>query len=354
MIIRLISAILEVTMAGNYLTQTEKYRRFFILSLIGFLASLCVALIIFNLNFIRTDSHSSNTTSNQQSVQISSSEIISQSSSSSKPPEKILTLDVAGQKITELVQNMDPRYRMGFISGQNLKDVGVDWPITVEEPLINVKESEYPADIPTPLESLVPAPSECAKSNVLEYPVYNITTPILHVNYGEMFLQKPEGGYDFTKPPVYKEDPQYGDINHPMQKKLEQGVIHISPISPMPGEVGNSYIAGHSSNWQFIKSKYNTIFKPLLNQSKAGEEFIIYDHKCRSLRFRVFETKVIEEDDLVEAYKNFGERRVVTLQTSVVSYRPARGWQPYQRWLTRGELVIEPQTTGSAESISQP
>ncbi|NJK71317.1 MAG: hypothetical protein HC932_03645 [Thermales bacterium] len=41
-----------------------------------------------------------------------------------------------------------------------------------------------------------------------------------------------------------------------------------------------------------------------------------------------------------EAYKTFGNKRVVTLQTSILELVPGLGLQPTKRWLTRGELIL--------------
>ena len=59
----------------------------------------------------------------------------------------------------------------------------------------------------------------------------------------------------------------------------------------------------------------------------------------RELTFRIFDTLVIEGDNATEAYKPFPGRRVLTLQTSIVSFREERGLYPYERWLIRAELV---------------
>ena len=53
-------------------------------------------------------------------------------------------------------------------------------------------------------------------------------------------------------------------------KDLLNGVIHY-PGTAMPGQIGTAYISGHSSNYPWVKSKYNQIFTHLgdlaVNQS---------------------------------------------------------------------------------------
>ena len=47
-----------------------------------------------------------------------------------------------------------------------------------------------------------------------------------------------------------------------VEKDLLQGVVHY-PGTPMPGQIGTSYISGHSSNYAWIKSPYNRIFESI-------------------------------------------------------------------------------------------
>jgi len=58
-----------------------------------------------------------------------------------------------------------------------------------------------------------------------------------------------------------------------LQKDLNRGVIHY-PKMAMPGQRGNMYIAGHSSNYVWSKGAYNHAFKRL-NNLVDGDEIII-------------------------------------------------------------------------------
>ncbi|PID52487.1 MAG: hypothetical protein CR972_02260 [Candidatus Moraniibacteriota bacterium] len=49
-----------------------------------------------------------------------------------------------------------------------------------------------------------------------------------------------------------------------IQKNLQKGVVHY-PGTAYPGERGNMYIAGHSSNYIWAKGAYNYVFKNLDN-----------------------------------------------------------------------------------------
>ena len=69
---------------------------------------------------------------------------------------------------------------------------------------------------------------------------------------------------------------QFPDTNDEavIQQYLTQGVVHYSGTAN-PGEVGNSFITGHSSNFWWIKGSYNYIFVNL-DKLVPGDQAIIY------------------------------------------------------------------------------
>jgi LPXTG-site transpeptidase (sortase) family protein len=57
-------------------------------------------------------------------------------------------------------------------------------------------------------------------------------------------------------------------------EELRKGIVRY-PGTARPGEVGNSFIFGHSSNFPWVKSEYNDVFA-LLDKLQKGDEIIIY------------------------------------------------------------------------------
>jgi hypothetical protein len=212
----------------------------------------------------------------------------------------------------------------------------------VDSSLINILGNKAAEDIKNskskPLNNLIACPKNPQQLNYLRYGQYNINTPIVYSKLTDLFQANPDGTANTSKP--IEEDSSQGPLSNPIQRLLVDGIVHIA-FTSQPGEIGNSYIVGHSSNFTSVISDYNTIFKPIERVSKPGEEFTIWDSCGRELKFVVFETKDILEKDVNEAYKTFGDRRVVTLQTSILEFVPGVGFYPTKRWLTRGELVIE-------------
>lgn len=224
-------------------------------------------------------------------------------------------------------------FQAGFINAQTIRDIGKTVPVPERKELLTLDQIKRNREITGRLlNDIFPQPDSPPRSNFLRIPNYNINAPVIYASFEDMFEKEPDGKINFFKPR------DTSDINSPLQVLLRDGVVCL-PISPFPGDVGNSYCVGHSSNYSFVRSNFNEVLKPIERKGNVGEEIILFDPYGRELKFRIFETQLIEETEGDVAYKNFGKRRVLTLQTSVVSFRPERGFQPYQRWLVRGELI---------------
>ena len=184
------------------------------------------------------------------------------------------------------------------------------------------------------LAELVPVPNNPTIFNRLLYPRFNVIANLVFASNEDVDI-------------IYQGRPcSYESMSTPFQKLAKQGVVHLAG-GPKPGElsnesnvtidgarVGSAYYAGHSGDC--VAHEYARIFEPLVRSTAVGDEFFMYDERGRKLKFRVFEVEQIRQDQTDIAYKLFEGRRVVTLQTSV-SYSVDR----IERWLTRGELVLE-------------
>ncbi len=98
------------------------------------------------------------------------------------------------------------------------------------------------------------------------------------------------------------------------QKSLRFGVVHY-PETVMPGEKGNCYIFGHSSDAAWTKGEYKTVFAAL-PQIVTGESIYISDPEGRVYVYKVYETLVVSASDTKYISENFGEKTILTLQTS--------------------------------------
>ncbi len=80
-----------------------------------------------------------------------------------------------------------------------------------------------------------------------------------------------------------------------IQHALETGVVHYG-TTPMPGQVGNSVIVGHSSNDWWEPGNYKFVFV-LLDKLTIGDTLSI-DYQSTRYIYKVTEAKVVTADDL--------------------------------------------------------
>ncbi len=121
------------------------------------------------------------------------------------------------------------------------------------------------------------------------------------------------------------------DLNNIFMKELENGVIRY-PGSAKPGEKGNSFIFGHSSNFPWIKWDYNDVFA-LLDNVSFNDEIIIY-YNQKKYKYVIREKNVITPGD-TSVLKRNDKKAEITLMTC---------WPigtTLNRLIVTGELVEE-------------
>jgi len=97
------------------------------------------------------------------------------------------------------------------------------------------------------------------------------------------------------------------------QVSLRTGVVHY-PGTALPGQAGNAYLFGHSSDYLTAPGDYKTVFA-LLPQAQVGDMIEISDPDGRLFVYSVTETAVISPDDFSRLSQD-RTRRQLTLQTS--------------------------------------
>ena len=203
---------------------------------------------------------------------------------------------------------------------------------------------------PPELNDIVRAPQNPDRTNFIDYPRFNIKAPIEYTTPEDVYNKNPDGSVDYQSP-IWDDQNEVRRGNYtstPVLKLLLDGIVHMGGIPgvPLPGELGNAYIVGHSSNYSSVASPYNEIFRPLVNRSAEGDIFYVYDQQGRKMKYKVFENVEIRFDaDPEIAYQrnnaDYRGRRIVTLQTCKTVWENGQGWVPTYRWLVRGELVTE-------------
>lgn len=98
------------------------------------------------------------------------------------------------------------------------------------------------------------------------------------------------------------------------QEELANGVVHY-PGTALPGEPGNPYIFGHSSDYRWKPGNYKQVFKPLVD-IPVGTVIRITNHAGELFVYKVIETKIVgPKDTSVLDQRNY-EKTLLTLQTS--------------------------------------
>lgn len=110
-------------------------------------------------------------------------------------------------------------------------------------------------------------------------------------------------------PLVYIDDQAEEDF----QRALQHGVVHYTGTA-LPGQYGNAYYFGHSSDYLTAPGEYKTVFA-LLPKILKGEVIYITDSAGQGYTYRVLETKVVKPSDLSVLAQDHGQRRL-SLQTS--------------------------------------
>lgn len=98
------------------------------------------------------------------------------------------------------------------------------------------------------------------------------------------------------------------------QEALRNGVAHY-PGTARPGELGNVYIFGHSSDYRWGNGQFKTVFA-ILPDIKVGTDVVISDASANVYTYRVIEKKVVlpTETKYLDQYDY--KRKILTLQTS--------------------------------------
>ena len=98
------------------------------------------------------------------------------------------------------------------------------------------------------------------------------------------------------------------------QEALKQGVVHY-PGTALPGELGNVYIFGHSSDYTWSGGEYKTVFARL-PQIELGTTIEVTDADGKLFRYIVTETKVVGPREMSVLDQFNYEKRMLSIQTS--------------------------------------
>lgn len=124
----------------------------------------------------------------------------------------------------------------------------------------------------------------------------------------------PSTDFDLFIPKIEVSAPVIADVNIYSQKEynaaLRTGVAHAKG-NAKPGEIGNIFIFGHSTDWQLYEGKYKTIFKNL--PDLKTNDLITIRYKGAIYKYKIFLREVTAYDD-TSWIKNTDDK-IITLMT---------------------------------------
>ena len=107
-------------------------------------------------------------------------------------------------------------------------------------------------------------------------------------------------------------------VNTPSEKDfqaaLQNGVVHY-PNTALPGQHGNVYIFGHSSDFIFLPGSYKHAFA-LLPRIQKGAQIFLTDSQGREYTYAVTMTFVAQNNDTSVLSQYGNQQYYLTLQTS--------------------------------------
>jgi LPXTG-site transpeptidase (sortase) family protein len=146
--------------------------------------------------------------------------------------------------------------------------------VVTPNPAVTPTPVPVPTQVQSPTPVVTPAPTPAPPAPVLPK-VAPVTGPVTTSDCSE-------NAYKInTSIPGRLEIPTIG-VNVPIiwttntknfDTDLKTGIVHY-PCTPLPGDIGTSYISGHSSNYAWIKADYNKVFARL-NDLPEGATFKI-------------------------------------------------------------------------------
>ena len=95
---------------------------------------------------------------------------------------------------------------------------------------------------------------------------------------------------------------------------LREGVTHL-PGTAEPGDVGNAYLFGHSSDLPWAPGDYKTVFA-LLPEIARGTRIYVTDADGNAFAYVSGDTRVVKTNDLSVTEDPGNGKRTLTLQTS--------------------------------------
>lgn len=105
---------------------------------------------------------------------------------------------------------------------------------------------------------------------------------------------------------------KYGEMHNIFMDELKKWVVRY-PGTAQPGEVGNAFIFGHSSNYPWVISEYNDVFA-LIDTLKTGDDIIVY-YNQKKFTYRITDRATVDPGDTKVLSARDPKKREISLMT---------------------------------------
>lgn len=144
----------------------------------------------------------------------------------------------------------------------------------------------FPSPTPVPTPTPTPSPSPTPSPTPTPTPIAPVPTPA-PIKYDDPKISISKIGI---------EAPIILDVDEEsVLSSLESGVAHIGGTAK-PGDNGNIFIVGHSSNYPWAKGDYNHIFS-LLDELVNGDIISVY-YQNKTRNYKVIEKVIVKPDQV--------------------------------------------------------
>lgn len=123
---------------------------------------------------------------------------------------------------------------------------------------------------------------------------------------------------------------KYSEMQDIFMNELKKWVVRY-PGTAHPGEAGNVFIFGHSSNYPWIQSEYNDVFA-LIDTLAIGDEIIVY-YNQQTFIYRITDRSIVKPWDTDVLAARDSSKKEISLMTC---------WPvgtALERYIIFGELV---------------
>lgn len=111
---------------------------------------------------------------------------------------------------------------------------------------------------------------------------------------------------------THDEKASFTEMHEIFMEELKKGIVRY-PGTALPGEIGNAFIFGHSSNYPWVKSDYNDVFA-LLDTLQNGDEIIVYYNQKKFI-YSVTDRSIVKPGDTKALLARDPNKKEISLMT---------------------------------------